>query len=90
MTNRARPLRDGLARLPRWQRGGLVLLPLALIGAVGAKLAGHDQAVAAAPPPPAVTVATPLVRDVSEWDDYVGRFEPSQTRRDPAARRRAR
>jgi RND family efflux transporter MFP subunit len=24
-------------------------------------------------------VATPLVRDVSEWDDYVGRFAPSRT-----------
>jgi RND family efflux transporter MFP subunit len=28
------------------------------------------------PPPPEVTVATPLVRDVLDWDDYVGRFEP--------------
>jgi RND family efflux transporter MFP subunit len=26
-----------------------------------------------------VTVATPLVREVNEWDDYVGRFEPSQS-----------
>jgi RND family efflux transporter MFP subunit len=30
---------------------------------------------AGAPPPPAVTVATPLVREVVDWDDYVGRFE---------------
>ena len=29
----------------------------------------------APPPPPEVTVATPLVRDVLDWDDYVGRFE---------------
>lgn len=27
------------------------------------------------PPPPEVTVATPLIRDVLDWDDYVGRFE---------------
>lgn len=27
------------------------------------------------PPPPEVTVATPLVRDVLDWDEYVGRFE---------------
>jgi RND family efflux transporter MFP subunit len=33
----------------------------------------------AAPPPPIVTVAAPLARDVTEWDDYVGRFAPSQT-----------
>jgi len=33
----------------------------------------------AAPPPPAsVTVATPLSRMVTDWDDYVGRFEASQ------------
>ncbi|MEA3031588.1 MAG: rane fusion protein multidrug efflux system [Sphingomonadales bacterium] len=30
---------------------------------------------AAAPPPPPVTVAAPLVREVVDWDDYVGRFE---------------
>jgi len=30
----------------------------------------------AAPPPPEVTVAAPLIRDVVDWDDYVGRFEP--------------
>jgi RND family efflux transporter MFP subunit len=29
----------------------------------------------AQPPAPEVTVATPLVRDVLDWDDYVGRFE---------------
>ena len=28
-----------------------------------------------APPPPQVTVATPLVREMVDWDDYVGRFE---------------
>ena len=27
------------------------------------------------PPPPEVTVATPLVQDILEWDDYVGRFQ---------------
>ena len=26
-------------------------------------------------PPPEVTVANPLVRDVVDWDDFVGRFE---------------
>src|SRR5205085_9722782 len=28
-----------------------------------------------APPPPAVTVATPVVSEIVDWDDYVGRFE---------------
>ena len=28
-----------------------------------------------APPPPEVTVATPLVSEIVDWDDFVGRFE---------------
>lgn len=28
-----------------------------------------------APPPPSVTVAHPLQRDIVDWDEYVGRFE---------------
>src|SRR3954467_14854014 len=26
-------------------------------------------------PPPAVTVAKPVVKDIQEWDDFIGRFE---------------
>ncbi|SDR48930.1 RND family efflux transporter, MFP subunit [Rhizobiales bacterium GAS191] len=29
----------------------------------------------AAPPPPPVTVAKPIVKDVQEWDEFIGRFE---------------
>ena len=36
-----------------------------------------DQA-AAAPPPPAVTVATPTVRTVTDWDEFIGRFQAIQ------------
>lgn len=32
---------------------------------------------AAAPPPPAVTVAAPLQRPVTEWQEYTARLEPS-------------
>lgn len=28
-----------------------------------------------APPPPTVAVATPLQREINDWDEYVGRFE---------------
>jgi RND family efflux transporter MFP subunit len=49
--------------------GGMMLLLLAALSACG----GGDKATA--PPPPAVTVAAPLVREVVDWDDYVGRFE---------------
>jgi multidrug efflux pump subunit AcrA (membrane-fusion protein) len=34
-----------------------------------------SQAEQQAPPPPPVTVAAPLVQEVMDWDDYVGRFE---------------
>jgi membrane fusion protein, multidrug efflux system len=33
---------------------------------------------AAAPPPPAVTVAMPTARTVTDWDEFVGRFEAIQ------------
>jgi RND family efflux transporter MFP subunit len=39
-------------------------------------LAGCDQkAEQAAPPPPAVTVAQPIKRVVTDWDEFSGRFE---------------
>src|SRR5690606_42006468 len=34
---------------------------------------------AEAPPPPAVTVATPLVQTVQDWDEFAGRFEATQS-----------
>lgn len=70
---------DWRSRLPRsrWSRGALLLLPIALVAGVGARLVQGD-APAAVPPPPLVTVALPLQRDVTEWDDYVGRFAPSK------------
>ena len=62
-----------------WRRGGLVLLPLVVLGFAGFKVLHHGDAAAAVPPPADVTVAAPLARDVTEWDDYVGRFAPSQS-----------
>ena len=34
---------------------------------------------AQAPPAPAVTVATPLVQAVQDWDEFTGRFEATQS-----------
>lgn len=62
----------------RWRRG-LVLVPIVLAGALGFKLLHHGPAAAPAMPPADVTVATPLAREVTEWDDYVGRFVASQS-----------
>ena len=68
----------GRRRLTRGQKFGLAALPLVLIGGI---IMGErsSEPIASAPPPPTVTVATPLVRQVAEWDDYSGRFEPSRT-----------
>jgi RND family efflux transporter MFP subunit len=33
----------------------------------------------AAPPPPAVTVAKPLIKDMEEWNDFTGQFEPLES-----------
>ena len=53
-------------------RGVLAIGVLALAGCDG----GDGQAGAgAAPPPPEVTVATPLVQKLVEWNEFTGRFE---------------
>jgi RND family efflux transporter MFP subunit len=40
--------------------------------------AGCSSQAPPAPPPPHVSVATPIVREVIDWDDYVGRFQAVQ------------
>jgi len=56
-------------RMAAFRRSALPALLLALLAACGS---GEPPQ---APPPPAVTVAAPLLREVADWDDYVGRFE---------------
>ena len=51
---------------------GLLLVPLLGLGAGCAKTKPP-------PPLPAVVVATPLQRQISDWDEYVGRFEATNT-----------
>ncbi|HEX2814382.1 MAG TPA: efflux RND transporter periplasmic adaptor subunit [Sphingopyxis sp.] len=62
----------------RWRRTLQIGLPVALVLAGGWGLTHREAPANAAPPIPIVTVAAPLVRDIDEWDDYVGRFEASQ------------
>lgn len=53
-------------------------LGLAALGAsllVAACTQSEGQSEQAAPPPPAVTVATPLRQKLTEWDEFTGRFE---------------
>jgi RND family efflux transporter MFP subunit len=60
------------------KRGGLILLPVIVLAGVGAKFAAAPPA-PPVPPMATVGVAAPLVREITEWDDYVGRFAPSRT-----------
>ena len=74
-----RQLQQGDAPPPRrWRRIGWIVLLIA-----GAVLAWYllraGSAPAAAPPPPVVTVAAPLQREITEWDEYIGRFEASRS-----------
>lgn len=67
------------ARPKRRGRPAIVLLVLlAVVAAIGFA-ARNRAAPPPPPPPPVVTVAAPLVRPVAEWDDFIGRFEPSRT-----------
>ena len=61
----------------RWQRGALVLVPLGLVGLAASHFL-YRTPPAPPPPPTTVTVASPIARDVTQWDDYVGRFAASQ------------
>jgi multidrug efflux pump subunit AcrA (membrane-fusion protein) len=62
----------------RWRKGAFVAAPLALLLG-GLVIANREAPPPPAPPVPTVTVAQPLVRDVNQWDDYVGRFEASRS-----------
>lgn len=64
------PTRSSFRRL-RCGGGPIVLLfALALVGCEE-----KAQSKAAAPPPPSVTVAQPVKRTVTDWDEFTGRFE---------------
>ena len=73
-----RPLAAVVRGLSRRQK---ISLAAFLVGVVALALwfALQSAPVAAAPPPPNVTVASPLVREIAEWDDYSGRFEASKS-----------
>lgn len=54
----------------RLQRLSAALIPLIVLAGCGDK--PQQQA---APPPPNVTVANPIKRTVTDWDEFTGRFE---------------
>lgn len=60
-------------------KAGVAAVSLGVLALVGLKGFGGQEAKADAPPIPTVTVSAPLQRSIVEWDDYVGRFEASQS-----------
>jgi RND family efflux transporter MFP subunit len=67
-------------RSPSHRRRNLAIAAVVLVAAGLGWRYWHGSDAAAAPMPTAVVqVAQPLVREVTEWDDYVGRFAPSRT-----------
>ena len=65
----------GLSRRQQIVLGAIFIAVVALLAWLGFR----SGPVAAAPPPPTVTVAPALVRQIAEWDDYSGRFEASKS-----------
>ncbi|MGE3738929.1 MAG: efflux RND transporter periplasmic adaptor subunit [Geminicoccaceae bacterium] len=63
-----------------WSRSAPAALAVAGLLALAGCDDGSDGAANAnaAPPPPEVTVSKPLVRRLTEWDEFTGRFEPVQ------------
>jgi len=72
------PFQDHDTPPRNWRRISLLVLLFAGI-ALAWYLLRPESAPAAAPPPPTVTVATALQREVTEWDEYIGRFEASRS-----------
>jgi RND family efflux transporter MFP subunit len=73
-------LEDTEASPPRRRLGrtGWIVLVIAVIG-LAWYLLRAGAAPAAAPPLPVVTVAAPLQQEITEWDEYIGRFEASRS-----------
>ena len=63
----------------RKRQSGIALIAIVVLGGIGWKMLDRPQAQAAAAPIAAVGVSAPLMRAVTQWDDYAGRFAPSQT-----------
>jgi len=54
------------------------LLMLLAVAAIGLAV-GCDNARNRPPPPPTVSVAKPIEKDIVEWDEYIGRLEAPET-----------
>src|SRR5690554_1012039 len=72
-------IEEGEAPLRRRSRRWVVLAVIVAVIALAWFMLHAKDALAAPMPVPVVTVATPLQREIVEWDDYIGRFEASRS-----------
>jgi len=61
------------------QLGGTIAVLAAALAVSACDDGGSDGQARAALPPPAVTVAAPLVMPITEWYEFTGRFEATET-----------
>ena len=61
------------------RRRWLALAAIAVVVALSWLVFRDGETAQAAPPPPLVTVAVPLQSEVTEWDEFIGRFEASRS-----------
>lgn len=66
------------SRRPRRRTLAFAGLAAVVLAGLGWQYFGGGSAEAAPPPVPTVAVANPIVREVTEWDDYIGRFAASE------------
>jgi RND family efflux transporter MFP subunit len=70
--------RESISGERRWRKSFLILPVVGLVAIWLAMRWWSGTPAPAAPPPATVTVSRPLSRMVTDWDDYVGRFEASK------------
>ncbi|HEY4370230.1 MAG TPA: efflux RND transporter periplasmic adaptor subunit [Steroidobacteraceae bacterium] len=64
-------------RIARKERVIMLRIPAAVV--MLALVSACSRQTPPAPPPPAVSVANPLLKDVVDWDEYIGHFEAPQS-----------
>ena len=67
------------ARKSNRRNMAIATIALVLVAGLGWKALSGNPADATPLPPAVVQISQPLTREVTEWNDYVGRFAPSRT-----------